>query len=299
MSKLTSTLKHFSSQLPNFAAYSLQEPSLFWQCLKYAKKSYRSVNEINGKAQADQLKSRGVVQAQIAEEDVPLAKKMGKRFSNLIKSEKYYQPSDPNRANTKAFGKYIFSFKGDWRLYFPEIFYIVEHNLGGLLRSYFGKDYFIMSAEIRRTRYLPPDSPIKDAYSNFWHFDWRRNDHAWLLMTLHLNDHVHKESFHTFELDVSHEALRNKLHGRYPAQGLPEALKNKKYLTTGGPVGTCYLANVADLLHRAGDPGPEKDRDVIFVFLGSHVPWFNDIGFKNQTPYQIESDQSAHYSFAK
>ena len=239
---------------------------------------------------AQRLLTIGYSKVEIVPEDIELIKEMGKRFNYYIEEKKWYQRPLPNRPDTDGLGKYLFNFdKKRWKHYFPEIPYIIERNLGIMLRSYFGANFEIFNISLARKRYLPPDDKLKEPFSNFWHFDWRRRDGSWLLALLHLNDHTHEESYHTFDLPTSFECLKKNLHGRYPPRGLPDELKDKQIVTTGGPAGSCYVANPADMLHRGGDPGPDKDRDVAFVFIGADVPWPTNNGLKFTSKHQIIS----------
>lgn len=288
-------------KLPDFLLFCLQEPALFFAIFSYGKKTNSLGNDHLPNEESVSLSksvlSNGFVKANVKDEDVQLIKKMGNRFNKLLKNEKFYIPSDPKRANTKAFGKYIFSFKGDWKLYFPEVKKIVENSMGDLFRSYFGTDYEVFGVEMRRNKYLPPDFSSKDAYSNFWHFDWRRRETSWLLMTFHLNDHLDCESFHALDLEISTKALKKNLHGRYAADSLPFELKDAQVIRTGGVAGSSYIANVADILHRAGDPKEGKDRDVAFVFVGVNVPWSTKNGYIKSTPHVTATDQSVEYKY--
>jgi len=273
----------------NFLLYCLSDPMLLRTYFEYKhikKKNYiAEFSNINPLSQ--EILTHGYCKVDLLMEDINLVKQMGNRFNKLLKHKKYVMKPDPARLNTLTYGKYLFNFQGVFRLYFPEIPYIIEHGAGDILRAYFKADYEIISIEISKKKYVSHDSTIKEVFSNFWHFDWRRRETSWLLVVLHLNDHTDEEAFQTFDLSTSNEALKNNMHGRFPNNRLPVGLKDKPIIRTGGPAGSCYLANAADMLHRAGDLRPGKDRDVMFVFVGANVPWPTNDGFINETDKTI------------
>jgi hypothetical protein len=239
------------------------------------------------------IEQHGLTKITLSEQNLRLVKKTATRFSRLLDTGRFHHLPDPERSNTVAFGSYLYYFNRGWSDWFPEITVIVEEGMGDTLRGYFGQDYRIKTAQIARKKYIDENCPIDDPYSNFWHFDWRRMDESWLLIVINLSEQKDGEAFHTLDLKASATALKEGYHGRYAPDGLPKALKNEKIYCAGGPIGTCYIANVADMLHRAGDPLPGKNCDVIFVFVGAETPWPNTIGFKNSSATkQIASDQS-------
>jgi len=290
MFRIVSKIKNFSKRQFEFLRY---EPSIIVYKIKFRQKLLmirKSASLLSQQEpQISDLLTKGYTKIDFDTTDVDIVRKVAKRYCKLIKHKTFVQQPD-ERLNTKAFGKFLYNFKGSCKQFFPELPYLIEKNMGNLLRAYFGAEYRITTIRMTRKRYLPLDSAVKEVYSNYWHFDFRRSETSWLMVTLCLNDHTDQESFQFFDLKTSATALKNGLHGRYPGNALPEALKTESIITTGGPLGSCYVSNSADMLHRAGDVGPEKDRYVAFIFVGSDVPWPTDNGFQRETPQTIPSD---------
>ena len=277
-----------------FLQYALRDPLLIMKNAYYKgkwivkhNKQKHVISPTNTIAQKILLE--GVMKIEMDAEGLKLIGDIGKRFSKLIGDEKFIQKPDPERINTLSYGKVLFVFNGSWRRFYPEIPYLVEKNMGDILRSYFGKDYEIIAVEMAKKKYLPKDFFMKDAFSNFWHFDFRRQDTSWLLILLNLNDHSEEEAFHTFDLQTSAEALKKGLYGRYSPEDLPEELKDKRVIVGSGPAGTCHIANAADMLHRSGDISLGKDRDVAFIFVTADVHWPTVNGFKDSPLQTIDT----------
>jgi len=264
----------------DYLIYALtNEPSLLWKNIALRKTRRRhGLDNHNEKAQ--QILSEGFIKMEVDPKDIAFFKRMDERFNKVIIKKQFIEQPDPQRPNSKYFGKYLFNFIGNWKIFFPEIRYIIENNAGDILRSYFGKEYNLFGVSIAKKKYVPPELADRDVFSNYWHFDFRRSDTSWLLVVMHLNEHTEAEAFQTFDLKTSLGAVERKQFGRFLNSELPEELKDSPVIKTGGPAGTCYIVNVADLLHRGGDPGPDKDRDVIFAFVGADVPWPANKGFK-------------------
>jgi hypothetical protein len=277
-----------------FIAHMAMEPSIFAHQIRSQRILRRQpVPARTAHPGAADIRQRGLTKVDLAPDDVRLVEQMGRRFERLLASGKFHRKPDPARSNTKAFGKYLYYFNRGWQDWFPEISLVVESGMGDLLRAFFGRDYSIMGVEVARKCFIDDDSPIRDAYSNFWHFDWRRRDKAWLLVILNLNDQFDDEAFQTFDLQTSASALKNGQHGRYPNDELPEELRRSTINCAGGPAGTCHIAMAADMLHRSGDARPNKNRDVMFVFVEADAPWPDQIGFHSASETkQIASDQS-------
>ena len=276
-----------------FAATLAKEPQLIYYRYQARKMSSRIIN-LNGLrgSETNNLLKNGVSQVILSEKNLGLTKKMAARFDRLLDTGRFHHLPDPERSNTVAFGSYLYYFNRGWSDWFPEITVVVEENLGDTLRGYFGQGYKIKTVQLARKKHIDENCPIDDPYSNFWHFDWRKTDKSWLLIVINLSEQKDNEAFHTLDLATSAMALKEGYHGRYQPDGLPGALKTGKIYCAGGPPGTCYIANSADMLHRAGDPLPGKNCDVVFVFVGADVPWPNTTGFQYAVnTNQIASDQ--------
>jgi hypothetical protein len=277
-----------------FATTLAREPQLLYYWYRTRKVSSRaSVSNTTHTTAINNLIENGLTRIILSNKNIHLAEKMSARFSRLLDTGRFHHSPDPERSNTVAFGSYLYYFNRGWSDWFPEITSVVEESFGNTLRGYFGQDYSIKTTQIVRKKHIDENCPIDDPYSNFWHFDWRRSDKSWLLIVVNLSEQKDGEAFHTLNLTASATALKKGYHGRYPPDGLPEALKHEKIYCAGGPTGTCYIVNTADMLHRAGDPLPGKNCDVIFIFVGADIPWPNTTGFRNSADTkQINSDQS-------
>ena len=89
----------------------------------------------------------------------------------MAEKENFYLLPEKNEAS-RAFGSYLFTFQRGWPDWFPEISQVIEDDLGDDLRGYFGKDYELFSTEFARKKFVA--GPYhQEAYSNYWHFDWR------------------------------------------------------------------------------------------------------------------------------
>ena len=277
-----------------FAITVAKEPKLILYRYKMHKLLARKAKSTAIKSvETKNIEQHGLTKITLSEQNLKLVKKIAARFSRLLDTGRFHHLPDPERSNTVAFGSYLYYFNRGWSDWFPEITSVIEESLGDTLRGYFGQDYSIKTTQIVRKKHIDENCPIDDPYSNFWHFDWRRSDKSWLLIVVNLSEQKDGDAFHTFNLTASATALKKSCHGRYQPDGLPEALKHVKIYGAGGPPGTCYIVNTADMLHRAGDPLPGKNCDVIFVFVGADIPWPNTTGFRDAADTkQINSDQS-------
>ncbi len=158
------------------------------------------------------------------------------------------------------------------KIFFPSIQSILKKNLDGLLENILGKDYFISSFLWQRNMHFPEDFS-RELYSNYWHYDFKRQEKRWCRAMIYLTDQQEKESIHLFNLETSKKAFANELYGRYSEKKLPELIKNEKFIPSPGAKGTIKIINTADLLHRAGHLETGKVRDVFFVILQSKENW--------------------------
>lgn len=186
-------------------------------------------------------------------------------FSRLFFDKKYYIYSNTNYLR--------------WKILFPELKEIINDEMNRTLNSILG-EYEITSVLWQRNFNIP--ASIKDeAFSNFWHFDFRRTKKKWTRVMIYLNNQDELESLHWFKKEDSLTAIKNKNFGRYSPDNLPKYLDNL-HKTSPGPLGTIKLVNTADILHRAGMPLPGKFRDVVFVILQSkNAVWEDNFNFIN------------------
>ena len=158
------------------------------------------------------------------------------------------------------------------QLFFPSIEKILKKNLNGLFENILGKEYYITSFLWQRNMNFPEDFS-KELYSNYWHYDFKRQEKRWCRAMIYLTDQEDRESIHLFDLKTSKKAFENELYGRYSEKKLPELIKNEKFISSPGSKGTIKIINTADLLHRAGHLSQGKVRDVFFVILQSKENW--------------------------
>ena len=158
------------------------------------------------------------------------------------------------------------------QLFFPNIENILKKRLNNLFEDILGKNYYITSFLWQRNMHFP-ENYSEELYSNFWHYDFKRQPNRWCRVMVYLNDQEEKESIHLFKLNTSKNAMKNELYGRYSEENLPELIKNEKYLSSPGPKGTIKIINTADLLHRAGHLKKGKTRDVFFIIMQSKYKW--------------------------
>lgn len=195
-------------------------------------------------------------------------------FSKLFFDKKYYIYTNTNYLR--------------WKILFPELKKIISDEMDDTLNSILGENYEITSVLWQRNFHIP--AKIKDeAFSNFWHFDFRRNKKKWARVMIYLNDQGNAESLHWFKKADSLMAIKNKDYGRYSPENLPKYLNNL-HKTSPGPLGTMNLVNTADILHRAGMPLPGKFRDVVFVILQSkNTEWEDNFNFINKPAHVMSN----------
>ena len=161
------------------------------------------------------------------------------------------------------------------QLFFPSLETILKKEINHLLESILESQYSIISFLWQRNKYIP-DNYSGELYSNYWHYDFKRQPKRWCRLMIYLTEQDEQESIHLFDLETSNYAMDNQLYGRYPKNELPDEIKNKKVYASPGDVGTIKIINTADLLHRAGHLPKGKVRDVFLLFSNQNM-----IGKKN------------------
>jgi len=158
------------------------------------------------------------------------------------------------------------------QLFFPNLEIILKKEMNHLFENILESEYSIISFLWQRNKYFP-DNYTEELYSNYWHYDFKRQSKRWCRLMIYLTAQEDQESIHLFDLETSKYAMDNQLYGRYPENELPHEIKNKKVYSSPGDVGTIKIINTADLLHRAGHLPKGKVRDVFFVILQSKYDW--------------------------
>ena len=155
-----------------FAQTVVREPAIIYHRYKAKKLKSHHVN-LTGKLSAlvKEIRENGLSQPTLSDHSINLVKNMAARFDRLLAKRTFHQLPDHTRTNTVAFRSYLYYFNRGWPDYFPEIATIVEEDLGETLRGYFKQNYEIMGVQIARKKHIDANCPIKDPYSNFWHFD--------------------------------------------------------------------------------------------------------------------------------
>jgi len=255
--------------------FIIKYPFVFFKIFKINKKFQNNIYELDCSNEYNRI---GVASFKANPENIKLISQWNNRvnffykmcnflpFSKLFFDKKYYIYTNTNYLR--------------WKILFPELKKIISDEMDGTLNSILGENYEITSVLWQRNFHIPEN--IKDeAFSNFWHFDFRRHKKKWARVMIYLNDQDDAESLHWFKKEDSLMAIKNKDYGRYSPENLPKYLNNL-YNTSPGPLGTMNLVNTADILHRAGMPLPGKFRDVVFVILQSkNAVWEDSFNFIN------------------
>jgi len=205
-----------------------------------------------------------------------ISKNLKKKIDFLNSINRYF----PN--SKLFFNKNYYNYSNEkflkWKIFFPEINSIVEENLSLFTREILGKKYEIISAIWQKNQNIP-EHDKNEYFSNYWHFDFRRDKKKWLRLMIYLTDQGKEESLHWFNFANSQRAIQNEDYGRFSDNKLPEYLKNK-HNTSEGSLGTIGIVNTADILHKAGLPPQNKPREVIFVILKSKdLEWEDNLNF--------------------
>ena len=149
-------------------------------------------------------------------------------FKDIITDNKYYLFTNTN---------YIYH-----QFFFPKLESLINFKLNRTIKNLLGKNYFISSFLWQRNLNIPEDVS-KETYSNYWHYDFRRHKKKWCRLMIYLTDQDINESIHLFDQKISKIFLEKKLYGRYNNKNLPIFIKNFKFLTNSGPIGTLKLIN--------------------------------------------------------
>ena len=166
---------------------------------------------------------------------------------------------------------YLFS-NINLKFLFPSVETILRKNLNSLFTNILGNNYKIISFLWQRNLHNP-EVAKGETYSNYWHYDFKRQKKRWIRIMIYLNDQASVESIHWFDLNTSKKAIKEGLYGRYPSDKLPKSIDESKQNSSPGNLGTIKIINTADLLHRAGNLKKNKKRDVFFIILQSDLNW--------------------------
>lgn len=149
---------------------------------------------------------------------------------------------------------------------FPELYKVIE-TAREPVKTYYGCDFRLTNGSIRRTYHIPKEVVEQtEVYSNYWHIDNHPIDQLKLFIALSDIDE-NDGPFHYLSYEDSQRLLKQS----YDRQesGVPgEFVEEQADINTfTGEKGSAMLCNTNVILHRAGNPSPENNRDLLTLQL--------------------------------
>lgn len=159
----------------------------------------------------------------------------------------------------------------------PGIVSLLDERIRSIIRGYYDAHFRPIRVQGYRTYHIPPAVRGEtEIFSDYWHCDDHTIDH--LKLFVYLSDVTEDDG----PLHVTTMSDTDRLvDGRFERgeDGVPNGrVENegavKRFI---GPVGSAAFGNTQLILHRAGNPSPERPRDMLmFQFAPSSVPVTDD-----------------------
>jgi len=185
----------------------------------------------------------------------------------------------------------------DFAEHIPEVGELLTDEIQAIIRGYLGTYFEPAFVKVYRNYHVPRDV-VKETeiYSNYWHTDGRPLDHFKLFVNL-MDVDEDDGPFTTISRDDT-RALFEEGYSR-KEEGVPNTAveDSADIIRHTGPQGSAMLANTMQLLHRAGNPSPDRPRDLaVIMFRPSFRPlpegWLSELPLKGRNLVSIWKDRS-------
>lgn len=159
----------------------------------------------------------------------------------------------------------------------PGIVELLDDHIRAVLEGYYGSHFQPIRVQGYRTYHIPPRVVEEtEIYSNYWHCDAHTPDHMKLFV--YLGDVGEDDGpLHVVTKEDTDHLLESGF--RRGSDGIPDGVveDNADVIRFTGPTGSAAIANTQTILHRAGNPSPDKPRDMLmFQFAPSTEPITED-----------------------
>jgi len=164
----------------------------------------------------------------------------------------------------KVYSRHI---REPWK-HIPELEKLITGYISNILREYYNGYFNVRLIEMNRNYHIPMELQDNELFSNHWHCDNRSTE--FLKIFVCISDVTEENGpFHCIPPQRTKELIK-KGFGTRVDYNLPiEEIEDPKYLVKAiGKAGDAYFANPQMCLHKAGNPAPEKYRDIIHIVFG-------------------------------
>lgn len=131
------------------------------------------------------------------------------------------------------------------------------------VEEFYSTDVRLLNLNIKRTHRIPSEIVEKtEVYSNYWHVDGHPIDQVKVFVCL---SDIKEDTgpFHYLGYEESRKMLKDEYDRS--KEGVPgsKVEKENSLKKFTGTVGDCMICNTNTILHRAGNPQPERSRDLL------------------------------------
>ena len=213
--------------------------------------------------------------------DDNLIKKIKTKYERLMNDKEFSK--DVSVHDGKVYKKKLITPEKD----FPELVELLNEEIFSIVKGYLNSNFSIKNIDCWQNRFVPPEiGNKKEMFSNYWHCDRRNTDEIKLFVFM--SDITEDDGpIHVVSKERTRELIDMGFGTRENYNLSTEILEDPKYVSLAiGPIGTAFLANPTVCFHRAGEPSPGHQRNMIdFCFTSSKDPLpENWIDYVERTP---------------
>ena len=211
---------------------------------------------------------------------------ISKKYNQLIDDDEFSFKSEAKGVN---FMRTIYNAPKS----FPEVSELIDDNIKKLLEGYYqNQNFSILHVDCRRHFHVPDEIGSKlELFGLKWHCDWRTTDQIKLF--IYLSDVTEEDGpFHAQSKERTSHIMKMGYYRPENYNVAEEVMEESDHITkVTGPKGTAFFANSNILLHKAGNPKLDHQRDVIAFSIQAADKPLGKNWLENVTPIGAEMQE--------